>query len=86
MAALPHHSSPPPACECTSPNGVSHMRRAGLAAGPPRSPEPHTDAAGIKEQAVLPGMFDCFELWDPTRYKQLAAGDAERATEAYGML
>lgn len=49
-------------------------------------PESLTDAVGIRDKAVLAGMLDWFEIWDPSRYKQLAAGDAERATEAYGML
>ena len=49
-------------------------------------PEPLATAVELKDRAVLAGMLDWFEIWNPDRFKQLEAGDQERAAEAYGML
>jgi MraZ protein len=49
-------------------------------------PESLAKATDIKDRAMLAGMIDWFEIWNPERYAQLQAGDEERAPEAYAML
>lgn len=49
-------------------------------------PEALARAVEIKDRAVLAGMLDWFEIWNPERYAQLQPGDEERAPEAYQML
>jgi len=64
-----------------------------------RSAEVETDSAGriclpddamkavdITDRAVLAGMIDCFEIWNPERYAQMETGDDERAAEAFGLI
>lgn len=49
-------------------------------------PEDLVQKAGIKEQAVLVGMLDQFEIWNPERYEQVLAADTELAPEAFALL
>ena len=49
-------------------------------------PENLAKSVDVKERAVLAGMLDWFEIWNPERYAQLQPGDEERAPEAYQML
>jgi DNA-binding transcriptional regulator/RsmH inhibitor MraZ len=43
-------------------------------------------AAGIKEEAVLVGMIDQFEIWSPARYEQVEAMDAMLSPKAFEMM
>jgi MraZ protein len=49
-------------------------------------PENMTNAAGIKEEAVLVGLLDRFEIWNPERYEKVKASDAIMAQEAFRMM
>src|SRR3974390_2240049 len=49
-------------------------------------PEPMAEAAGIKEQAVLVGLLDRFEVWSPDRYEKVKASDAIMAQEAFKLM
>ena len=51
-------------------------------------PEEMARAAGIEigEEAVLVGLLDRFEIWDPTRYEKVKAADAVMAHEAFKMM
>jgi DNA-binding transcriptional regulator/RsmH inhibitor MraZ len=49
-------------------------------------PENLAKSVDVKDRAVLAGMLDWFEIWNPERYAQLQPGDEERAPEAYQML
>ncbi len=49
-------------------------------------PENLVRSADIKDRAVLAGMMDWFEIWNPDRYATLRSRDEERAAEAYQML
>ena len=40
-------------------------------------------AAGIKDEAVLVGLLDRFEIWNPARYEKVKAADAVLATKAF---
>ena len=42
--------------------------------------------AGIKDEAVLVGLLDRFEIWNPQRYDQVKASDAVMATEAFKLM
>src|ERR1041385_7906003 len=39
-------------------------------------PEEMAKAAGIKDEAVLVGLLDRFEIWNPDRYDKVRASDA----------
>jgi DNA-binding transcriptional regulator/RsmH inhibitor MraZ len=43
-------------------------------------------AAGITEEAVLVGLLDRFEIWNPERYERVKASDAIMAQEAFKMM
>jgi DNA-binding transcriptional regulator/RsmH inhibitor MraZ len=43
-------------------------------------------AAGIKEEAMLVGLLDRFEIWNPERYEKVRASDAVMAQEAFKMM
>lgn len=43
-----------------------------------RLPEDLATAAGIKDEAVLVGMLDHLEIWNPERYEQVQASEEKR--------
>jgi MraZ protein len=49
-------------------------------------PEEMAKAAGIRDQAVLVGLLDRFEIWSPERYEHVRAGDAVMAPEAFKLM
>ncbi len=49
-------------------------------------PEEMATAAGIKDQAVLVGLLDRFEIWSPERYERVKASDAVMAQEAFKLM
>ena len=49
-------------------------------------PEQMAMAAGIKNEALLVGMFERFEIWEPERYKQVEAADAVHQANAFEMM
>jgi DNA-binding transcriptional regulator/RsmH inhibitor MraZ len=44
------------------------------------------NAAGIKNEAQLIGMFEQFEIWEPSRYKQVEAADGVHQAKAFEMM
>jgi MraZ protein len=49
-------------------------------------PEPMAKSADIKDAAVLVGLLDRFEIWNPERYQKVKASDAIMAQEAFKMM
>ena len=49
-------------------------------------PEEMAAAAGIQEEAVLVGLLDRFEIWNPERFEKVRATDAVMAQEAFKMM
>ena len=49
-------------------------------------PEPMKTAAGIKDEAVLVGLLDRFEIWSPARYENVKTTDAVVAHEAFKIM
>ena len=49
-------------------------------------PEEMAKAAGIKDQAMLVGLLDRFEIWNPGRFEAVKASDAVMAQEAFRMM
>src|SRR5262245_45854446 len=49
-------------------------------------PEAMANAAGIKDEAVLVGLLDRFEIWNPHRYEMVRATDAVMAQEAFKLM
>ena len=49
-------------------------------------PDPMATAAGIKNEAILVGLLDRFEIWNPERYEKVRASDAVMAQEAFKMM
>ena len=49
-------------------------------------PEEMSKAAGIADEAVLVGLLDRFEIWNPDRYEKVRASDAVMAQEAFKMM
>lgn len=49
-------------------------------------PEEMAVAAGLKDEAVLVGLLDRFEIWNPGRYAAVEAADAVLAHEAFKMM
>jgi DNA-binding transcriptional regulator/RsmH inhibitor MraZ len=43
-------------------------------------------AANIESEAVLVGLLDRFEIWDPARYEKVKAADAVLAQEAFKLM
>ena len=43
-------------------------------------------AAGIADEAVLVGLLDRFEIWNPARYEKVKATDAVLASEAFKLM
>jgi MraZ protein len=49
-------------------------------------PEEMAEKVGIKDQAVLVGLLDRFEIWSPERYERIKAADAVMAQEAFKLM
>jgi MraZ protein len=49
-------------------------------------PEGMAKAAGINGEAVLVGLLDRFEIWNPERYEKVRASDAIMAQEAFKLM
>lgn len=49
-------------------------------------PENMAKAAGIKDEAVLVGLLDRFEIWSPERYERVKAADEVMAAEAFKLM
>ena len=49
-------------------------------------PEEMARAAGIKAEAMLVGLLDRFEIWNPERYEKVKASDAVMAQEAFKLM
>ncbi|HZL78255.1 MAG TPA: division/cell wall cluster transcriptional repressor MraZ, partial [Candidatus Limnocylindrales bacterium] len=49
-------------------------------------PDEMARAAGIKDEAMLVGLLDRFEIWNPARYENVKAADAAFAPEAFKMM
>lgn len=49
-------------------------------------PEAMARAAGIKDEAVLVGLLDRFEIWSPDRHENVKAADAGLASEAFKLM
>lgn len=46
-------------------------------------PDEMAREAGIKDDAVLVGLIDRFEIWNPERYEKVQAADAALAPDAF---
>jgi MraZ protein len=49
-------------------------------------PEAMVQKAGVESEAVLVGLLDRFEIWNPDRYAKVKASDAVMATEAFKLM
>ena len=49
-------------------------------------PDEMARAAGIKEDAILVGLLDRFEIWNPARYETVKAADAVLALKAFELM
>jgi MraZ protein len=49
-------------------------------------PEELAREAGIRDEAMLVGLLDSFEIWSPARFKNLEAADAVLASEAFKLM
>jgi MraZ protein len=49
-------------------------------------PDEMARGAGIKDEAVLVGLLDRFEIWNPSRYENVKAADAVLASEAFKLM
>ena len=49
-------------------------------------PEKMAADAGIREEAVLVGLLDRFEIWSSERYERVKASDAVMAQEAFKLM
>lgn len=49
-------------------------------------PEEMAKAAGIGDAAMLVGLLDRFEIWNPERYEKVRAADAIMAQEAFKLM
>ena len=49
-------------------------------------PEEMARAVEIKDEAVLVGLLDRFEIWIPDRYQKVKASDAVMAQEAFKLM
>jgi MraZ protein len=49
-------------------------------------PDEMAGAAGIKDEAMLVGMIDRFEIWSPARYERVEAMDAVLSPKAFEMM
>ena len=49
-------------------------------------PEPMARAADIRDEAMLVGLLDRFEIWNPGRYERVRSSDAVMAQEAFKLM
>ena len=49
-------------------------------------PETMARAVGIRDEAVLVGMVDRFEIWSPERHKKISAVDEALLSEAFKLI
>ena len=49
-------------------------------------PEEMAEAAGIKDEALLVGLLDRFEIWSPARYDKVNVADEVMSTEAFKLM
>jgi len=49
-------------------------------------PDEMAKGVGIKDEAVLVGLLDRFEIWNPSRYEARSAADTVMAQEAFKMM
>ena len=49
-------------------------------------PDEMANAAGIKDEAVLVGLIDRFEIWNPGRFERVEAMDAVLSPKAFEMM
>jgi MraZ protein len=49
-------------------------------------PEEMARAVEIKDEAMLVGLLDRFEIWNPERYEKVKASDAVMAQEAFKLM
>ena len=49
-------------------------------------PEDMAREAGLKEEVVLVGLLDRFEIWNPQRYQKVQSADAALAQEAFKLM
>ncbi|MGA2243642.1 MAG: hypothetical protein ABSH48_01480 [Verrucomicrobiota bacterium] len=49
-------------------------------------PEAMAAAAALKDEAMLVGMIERFEIWEPGRYKLVEAADAVHQAKAFEMM
>jgi len=49
-------------------------------------PEEMARAAGIRDDAILVGLLDRFEIWNPHSYEKVKAADAVLAHEAFKLM
>ncbi len=49
-------------------------------------PEDMAKAAGLKDEAILVGLLDRFEIWSPDRYSHVKTTDAVMAQEAFKLM
>jgi MraZ protein len=49
-------------------------------------PDEMAKAAAIKDEAVLVGLLDRFEIWAPERFQRIKEADAVSAAEAFKMM
>jgi MraZ protein len=49
-------------------------------------PDSMAQLAGITDQAMMVGLLDVFEIWNPERYERVKAADALLAPEAFKLM
>lgn len=49
-------------------------------------PDDMAREAGLKDEAMLVGLLDRFEIWNPQRYEKVQAADAALASEAFKLM
>ena len=49
-------------------------------------PDEMARAAGLKNEAMLVGLLDRFEIWNPERYEKVQAADAALAPDAFRLM
>ena len=49
-------------------------------------PDEMAREAGLKSEAMLVGLLDRFEIWNPERYEKVQAADAALASEAFKLM
>jgi MraZ protein len=49
-------------------------------------PDEMAREAGLKDEAMLVGLLDRFEIWNPERYEKVKVADAVLASEAFKLM